>query len=101
MTGTPKKLASKPASRRAWGGYEAGALHFSHRRRARRWAVINRTLEAILKGATPMFSNRVKVVGASLVCRVDMTRCPVCAALMAMSAVSRSRISPTMMMSGS
>ena len=55
----------------------------------------------MLKGATPMFNSRVNVVGASLVCRVLITMWPVCAALMAMSAVSRSRISPTMMMSGS
>ncbi|OEZ67848.1 hypothetical protein JAB5_51940 [Janthinobacterium sp. HH103] len=39
--------------------------------------------------------------GASLVCRVDSTRWPVSAAWMAISAVARSRISPTMMMSGS
>ncbi len=38
---------------------------------------------------------------ASLVCRVLKTRWPVRAERMAMSAVSRSRISPTMMMSGS
>ena len=55
----------------------------------------------MLNGATPMFSKRVSVVGASLVCRVDITRWPVCAALIAMSAVSRSRISPTMITSGS
>ena len=47
-----------------------------------------------------MFDSRVSVVGASLVCSVDITMWPVCAALIAMSAVSRSRISPTMMMSG-
>ncbi|MNH41965.1 hypothetical protein D3C79_1035630 [compost metagenome] len=34
-------------------------------------------------------------------CRVDSTRCPVSAAWIAISAVSRSRISPIMMMSGS
>ena len=55
----------------------------------------------MLNGATPMFISRVSVVGASLVCRVDSTMWPVWAALIAMSAVSRSRISPTMMMSGS
>jgi hypothetical protein len=38
---------------------------------------------------------------ASLVCRVDSTRWPVRAACTAISAVWRSRISPTMMMSGS
>ena len=39
--------------------------------------------------------------GASLVWRVDMTRWPVRAAWIEISAVSRSRISPTMMTSGS
>ena len=39
--------------------------------------------------------------GASLVCSVESTRWPVSAACTAISAVSRSRISPTMMMSGS
>ena len=39
--------------------------------------------------------------GASLVCSVENTRWPVSAAWMAISAVSRSRISPTMMTSGS
>jgi hypothetical protein len=72
-----------------------------HRRRARRCAVIRITEEAMLKPATPMFIRRVRVEGASLVCSVENTMCPVCAALIAMSAVSRSRISPTMMMSGS
>ncbi|MNW08282.1 hypothetical protein D3C71_2050420 [compost metagenome] len=40
-------------------------------------------------------------LGASLVCSVESTRWPVSAAWIAISAVSRSRISPTMMMSGS
>ena len=40
-------------------------------------------------------------VGASFVCSVDSTRWPVSAACTAMSAVSWSRTSPTMMMSGS
>ena len=48
-----------------------------------------------------MSIRRVSVFGASFVCRVESTRCPVCAALIAISAVSRSRISPTMMTSGS
>jgi hypothetical protein len=48
-----------------------------------------------------MSTMRVRVFGASLVCSVESTRWPVCAALIAISAVSRSRISPTMMMSGS
>ena len=44
---------------------------------------------------------RTTLSGALLVCRVDMTRWPVSDASMAMCAVSLSRISPTMMMSGS
>ena len=38
---------------------------------------------------------------ALLVCRVENTRCPVSAAVMTVDTVSRSRISPTMMTSGS
>ena len=49
----------------------------------------------------PMFINRFTVLGASLVCSVESTRCPVSAALTAISAVSKSRISPTRMMFGS
>jgi hypothetical protein len=41
------------------------------------------------------------LLGASLVWRVDKTRCPVRADCMAISAVSRSLISPIMMISGS
>ena len=48
-----------------------------------------------------MFINRLIVLGASLVCSVDSTRWPVSAALTAISAVSKSRISPTRMMLGS
>src|ERR1700686_2196079 len=48
-----------------------------------------------------MSTRRVSVCGASLVCRVESTRWPVWAALIAISAVSRSRTSPTITMSGS
>jgi hypothetical protein len=48
-----------------------------------------------------MSTRRVSVFGASFVCSVDSTRWPVCAALIAISAVSRSRTSPTMITSGS
>ena len=44
---------------------------------------------------------RLTAPSASLVCRVLSTRWPVSAAWMAFSAVSASRISPTMMTSGS
>ena len=59
------------------------------------------TLVATRNGSTPMFMSRLMVEGASLVCRVDSTRWPVSEALMAISAVSKSRISPTRMMLGS
>ena len=63
--------------------------------------MISDTEVAIAYGFTPMSIRRVSVFGASFVCSVDSTRWPVCAALMAISAVSRSRISPTMITSGS
>ena len=44
---------------------------------------------------------RVIAVGASFVCSVESTRWPVSAASTAICAVSRSRISPTMITSGS
>ena len=49
----------------------------------------------------PMSARRITAEGASLVCSVDSTRWPVSDASTAICAVSRSRISPTMMMSGS
>ena len=57
--------------------------------------------EATRKGSMPMSMRRVIAPGASLVWRVENTKWPVSEARMAMSAVSRSRISPTMMTSGS
>ena len=53
------------------------------------------------KGSIPMLRRRFTVDGASFVCSVESTMWPVSAALTAISAVSKSRISPTMMMSGS
>src|SRR5947208_3380708 len=49
----------------------------------------------------PISMRRVTADGASVVCRVDSTRCPVRAACVPIWAVSRSRISPTSTMSGS
>jgi len=46
----------------------------------------------MLYGAMPMFIKREMVCGASLVCRVDSTMWPVCAALIAISAVSLAAI---------
>src|SRR4030042_2807245 len=65
------------------------------------WATTKLTEEATRNGSTPISNNRVTVLEASLVCRVLRTRCPVKAALMEISAVSLSRISPTMIISGS
>ena len=48
-----------------------------------------------------MSRRRVSVSAAEFVCSVDNTKCPVCAALTAVSAVIGSRISPTMSTSGS
>ena len=56
---------------------------------------------AKLKGSIPMSRSRVILSGALLVCRVENTRCPVSEASMPMWVVSWSRISPTMMTSGS
>src|SRR5271156_4655155 len=47
------------------------------------------------------FIKRLMVEGASLVCSVESTKWPVSAAFTAISAVSKSRISPTRMMLGS
>ena len=69
-------------------------------RRTSRWARIPWTVEATRKGAIPMSMSRVIVEGASFVCSVEKTRCPVSAAWTAIWAVSWSRISPTMMTSG-
>ncbi|OPZ25756.1 MAG: hypothetical protein BWZ01_02375 [Deltaproteobacteria bacterium ADurb.BinA179] len=49
----------------------------------------------------PMSMSLVTALAESLVCRVENTRWPVRAAWMAISAVSRSRISPTRITSGS
>jgi hypothetical protein len=59
------------------------------------------TEDEIKNGAMPMSSRRAMAPGASLQCIVDSTWWPVSAASMAISAVSVSRISPIMMMSGS
>jgi hypothetical protein len=57
--------------------------------------------EATRKGSTPMSTRRVTAPGESLVWTVENTRWPVSEAWMAISAVSLSRISPTMITSGS
>ena len=59
------------------------------------------TVAVIRNGSTPMSRRRVIVLGASLVCSVLNTMWPVSDACTAISAVSRSRISPTRILSGS
>ena len=58
-------------------------------------------VDAMRKLSTPRSPSREIADVASLVWRVEKTRWPVSAAWMAYRAVSESRISPTMMMSGS
>ena len=58
-------------------------------------------MAVIKNGGTPMSRRRVIVLGASLVCSVLKTMCPVSEACTAISAVSTSRISPTRILSGS
>ncbi len=70
-------------------------------RRMSRCATTPRSAEAILYGSIPMSTRRVTALGASLVCRVESTRCPVSDAWSAICAVSWSRISPTSTTSGS
>src|SRR3989344_206412 len=56
---------------------------------------------AMMFGLAPMSMSLGIVAGALLVWRVENTRCPVSAACKAVRAVSRLRISPTSMTSGS
>ena len=86
---------------RASGCFSAGPLQSPQIRRDRRWASTRLTEAVTRNGSTPMLRRRDTVDGASLVWSVDSTRWPVSAALTAISAVSKSRISPTMMMFGS
>ena len=62
--------------------------------------MIARTEEATRKGCTPRSIRRATAEGASLVWRVLKTRWPFRLAFVAIVAVSRSRISPIMMMFG-
>ena len=67
----------------------------------KRWAIITFTVETIRKGSTSISISLGIAPAAELVCRVERTKCPVRAALTAILAVSPSRISPTMIISGS
>ena len=78
-----------------------GSLHFTHTRRTRRCATIASMVAVRRKVSTPRSTRRSTELGASLVWRVVSTKWPVSDAWIAICAVSRSRISPTRMMSGS
>src|SRR5882762_10175487 len=78
----------------------AGCLQLLHNRRTSLCATTARTEDATRNGCTPRSIKRATDEGASLVCSVLNTRWPVRLALVAMLAVSRSRISPIIMMFG-
>ncbi|MCY1229434.1 hypothetical protein D9M72_417980 [compost metagenome] len=79
----------------------SGCLQCGHSVRTRRCASTPSITAVMRYEGTPSSIIRVMALGASLVCSVLNTRWPVSAACTAISAVARSRISPTMMMSGS
>jgi len=78
-----------------------GCRQCSQSCRASRCASTAVTDDATTKASTPISVSRVTALGASFVCIVESTKCPVSAARMEISAVSRSRISPTITTSGS
>jgi hypothetical protein len=65
------------------------------------WAIITLNDAGIKKGFTHIFITLVMVSAAELVCIVDKTRCHVSEASIAISTVSLSLISHTIMISGS
>jgi hypothetical protein len=78
-----------------------GSAQSGQMMRTRRWATMSTRAEAIRYGSTPRSTSLVTAVAASFVCRLERTRWPVNEDWITIWAVSRSRISPTMMMSGS
>ena len=76
-------------------------LHCGQSVRTSRWATTQSIADATRNGSTPISIRRVIDVAASFVWSVESTRWPVSAASTAICAVSRSRISPTMITSGS
>ena len=76
-------------------------LQCGQRVRTKRCAMMPKMVAEVKNGATPKSCSLVNELGASLVCKVDNTKCPVSEACTAISAVSVSRISPIMMISGS
>ena len=89
------------ASRAVSGSGVNSSRQFGQMRRTRRCAQVSRIEDEIRNGSMPMSSRRVIAPAASFVCKVESTWWPVSAAFTAMSAVSLSRISPIITMSGS
>src|SRR3989344_8643051 len=77
-----------------------GSLQKGHILRKSLWAMIAKTDELIKNGSMPIFSILTIDPAAVVVCKELNTKCPVKAALTAMSSVSASRISPIMMILG-
>ena len=91
-----------PSSCPAWCGRGSSAVRqCGQRRRTSRCATKQRHAAATRYRGTPISTRRLTAAEASLVCSVLNTRWPVMAASAAILAVSRSRISPTMITSGS
>ena len=88
-----------PSARPTVASY--GSAQWGQSRRASRWASTAETAAPVMNGSTPISFRRVSADGASFVCSVESTMCPVSAASIEMRAVSPSRISPTMTTSGS
>ena len=70
------------------------SLQFSQIFRTSRWATMASSVAVSRNGSMPRSSSRAIELGASFVCSVENTRCPVSDACTEICAVSRSRISP-------
>ena len=96
-----RRSCGNPAASRSLGSTFQGFRHAGQSRRTRRWAIRASMDDATRNGSMPMSTRRVTAPDASFVCSVLKTRWPVRAARIAISAVSLSRTSPTMITSGS
>ena len=63
-----------PSSRSTSGWTTIGCLHFSHRRRTSRWAMMDSTELDTRNGSMPMSTKRLMELAASLVCSVLRTK---------------------------
>ena len=84
-----------------YSGVAGARSRQAHSRRTKRWAMMALIEAESRKSGMPRSSRRVIAAMLSLVCKVESTRCPVWEAFSAISAVSLSRISPTIMTLGS